>query len=159
MQRRKLSDELKAWIRSIEAMAASHGLDFFPTIFEMVDYEEMNMLAAYQGFPNRYRHWRWGMEYERLAKSYEWGLHKIYELVINTNPCYAYLLEGNSLLDHKLVIAHVYGHCDFFKNNAWFSRTDRKMLDKMASSASKVARIADRHGPEKVEDFLDVITT
>ena len=156
MQRRKLSDELKAWIRSIEAMAASHGLDFFPTIFEMVDYEEMNMLAAYQGFPNRYRHWRWGMEYERLSKSYEWGLHKIYELVINTNPCYAYLLEGNSLLDHKLVIAHVYGHCDFFKNNAWFSRTDRKMLDKMASSASKVARIADRHGPEKVEDFFDV---
>lgn len=156
MQRRKLSEELKAWIRSIEAMAASHGLDFFPTIFEMVDYEEMNMLASYQGFPTRYRHWRWGMEYERMSKSYEWGLHKIYELVINTNPCYAYLLEGNSLLDQKLVIAHVFGHCDFFKNNAWFSRTDRKMLDKMASSASRVDRIADRHGPEKVEDFFDV---
>ena len=148
--------ELKVWIETIEGFARDNGLDFFPTVFEMVDYEQMNMLASYQGFPVRYRHWRWGMEYERMSKSYEWGLHKIYELVINTNPCYAYLLEGNSLLDQKLVIAHVFGHCDFFKNNAWFSRTDRKMLDKMASSASRVDRIADRHGPEKVEDFFDV---
>jgi hypothetical protein len=80
----------------------------------------MNEIAAYGGFPVRYPHWRFGMEYEQLSKSYEYGLSKIYELVINNNPAIAYLLEGNSLVDQKLVMAHVYGHCDFFKNNFCF---------------------------------------
>ncbi len=156
MQTLKLPDELRFWILEIEKVARNFGLDFFPTIFEMVTYEQMNMLAAYDGFPVRYRHWKWGMEYERLSKSYAWGLHKIYEMVINTNPCYAYLLEGNALVDHKLVIGHVYAHCDFFKNNAWFSRTNRKMLDQMANHAAKLARISERYGEEKVEAFIDV---
>ena len=156
MKGRPLSDELRAWIGKIEGIASGYGLDFFPTIFEMVNYEEMNMLASYEGFPIRYRHWRWGMEYERLSKSFAYGLHKIYELVINTDPCYAYLLTSNSNLDHKLVIAHVYGHSDFFKNNAWFAHTDRKMLDTMANNAAKIARLSERHGHEKVEAFVDV---
>lgn len=156
MKGRALGEELSEWIRRIEAVARGLGLDFFPTIFEMVTYEQMNMLASFQGFPVRYRHWKWGMEYERLSKSYEWGLHKIYEMVINSNPCYAYLLEGNALVDQKLVIAHVYAHGDFFKNNAWFAKTDRKMLDRMASHAATIARLADAHGHEAVEDFIDV---
>src|SRR5947209_20412752 len=82
------------------------------------------MVAAYGGFPNRYPHWRYGMEYERLSKSYEYGLSKIYEMVINNNPSYAYLLEGNSLTDQKRVIAHVYGPDHFFKNNYCFRSTD-----------------------------------
>ena len=156
MKARPMTDDLKFWIKRIEKMAADHGLDFFPTIFEMVTYDQMNMMAAYQGFPVRYRHWRWGMDYERLSKSYEYGLQKIYEMVINTNPSYAYLLEGNQVVDQKLVIAHVFGHVDFFKNNYWFSHTDRKMLDKMASNGAKIARISEKHGTEKVEDFIDV---
>ena len=90
----------------------------------MLTYDQMNEIAAYGGFPNRYPHWRFGMEYEQLAKSYEYGLSKIYEMVINNNPSYAYLLEGNSLVDQKLVMAHVYGHVDFFKNNFCFRSTD-----------------------------------
>ncbi len=155
MQGHPLSDELKHWISNIESIARGHGLNFFPTIFEMVNYEQMNMLAAYEGFPVRYRHWKWGMAFERLAKSYTWGLHKIYELVINTNPCYAYLLSSNSLLDHKLVIGHVFAHCDFFKHNAWFSHTDRKMLDTMANHAAKISRLSERFGHERVEQFVD----
>ena len=156
MQRRALSDELQHWIAHIEDIARGYGLDFFPTIFEMVTYEQMNMLAAYQGFPVRYRHWRWGMEYERLAKSYEYGLHKIYEMVINTQPAYTYLLQGNSLIDQKLVIGHVFAHVDFFKNNAWFSRSDRKMLDRMANHAAKFDRIQERHGSDTVEEYIDL---
>jgi stage V sporulation protein R len=155
-QSEPLSDELRAWILRIEDIARGYGLDPFPTIFEMVDYEQMNMFASYEGFPIRYRHWRWGMEYERLSKSFAYGLHKIYELVINTDPCFAYLLNSNTVVDHKLVIAHVYGHSDFFKHNAWFAHTDRKMLDTMANNASKVARLAERHGHEKVEAFIDL---
>jgi spore cortex formation protein SpoVR/YcgB (stage V sporulation) len=80
--------------------------------------------GGYGGFPTRYPHWRFGMEYEQLSKGYSYGLQKIYELVINNDPCYAYLLASNEVTDHKLVMAHVYGHCDFFKNNYWFSQDE-----------------------------------
>ncbi|MGE3760030.1 MAG: SpoVR family protein, partial [Pseudobdellovibrionaceae bacterium] len=106
-------------------------------------------------FPVRYPHWKFGMEYEHLSKSYEYGLSKIYEMVINTDPCYAYLMEGNSMMDQKLVMAHVYGHCDFFKNNIWFSKTNRKMMDVMANHATRIRKYMDRYGQDVVEDFID----
>jgi len=140
----------------MEAHARSYGLDFFETIFELVDYEEMASIAAYGGFPNRYPHWRFGMEYEQLLKSYNYGLSKIYELVINNDPCYAYLLDSNALVDQKLVMAHVYGHCDFFKNNQWFARTNRKMMDELANHGARIRRLMDRHGESEVEDFIDL---
>ncbi|MEO1268468.1 MAG: SpoVR family protein, partial [Myxococcota bacterium] len=87
---------------------------------------------------------------------YAYGLSKIYEMVINNNPCYAYLLEGNNLVDQKTVISHVYGHCDFFKNNYFYSKTNRKMMDEMANHATRVRRYIDRYGIEKVESFIDV---
>jgi stage V sporulation protein R len=152
---RQLPPELRAAQDEIEARARSYGLDFFQTIFEVVDYEEMSMLAAFGGFPLRYPHWRFGAEYEELTKGYAYGLQKIYEMVINTDPCYAYLLHANAFLDQKLVMAHVYGHCDFFKNNAWFAPTNRKMLDEMANHAARVNRYCDRHGAETVEEFVD----
>jgi stage V sporulation protein R len=139
----------------IEEYARGHGLDFFPTIFELVDSDQLNAIAAYGGFPTRYPHWRFGMEYEQLTKGYTYGLQKIYELVINNDPCYAYLMKSNAVTDQKLVMAHVYGHCDFFKNNAWFSSTDRKMMDHMANHGNRIRRYMDRFGVEEVEEFID----
>jgi stage V sporulation protein R len=139
----------------IEGYARDYGLDFYPTIFELVDADQLNAVAAYGGFPTRYPHWRFGMEYEQLSKGYTYGLQKIYELVINNNPCYAYLMRCNGLADQKLVMAHVYGHCDFFKNNYWFSQTDRKMMDEMANHGNRVRRYMDRFGVEEVETFID----
>lgn len=150
-----LSKALQEEQKKIEKLAKSLGLDFFDTVFEMVTYKEMNQIAAYGGFPVRYPHWKFGMDYDSLSKSYEYGLSKIYELVINNDPCYAYLLEGNSFLDQKLVMAHVYGHCDFFKNNKWFSKTNRKMMDEMANHATRIRRYIDHHGLSKVESFID----
>jgi stage V sporulation protein R len=95
------------------------------------------------------------MEYERLSKSYAYGLHRIYEMVINTDPCYAYLLASNRMVDQKMVMAHVYGHVDFFKNNYWFAHTNRKMLDEMANHATRIRRHVERCGLEPVEDFID----
>ena len=140
----------------IEQYAREYKLDFFPQLFEILDYKTMNEVAAYGGFPTRYPHWRFGMEYEQLSKSYSYGLSKIYEMVINNNPCYAYLLEGNSLVDQKLVISHVCAHNDFFKNNYYFSKTNRKMIDEMANHATRVRRYMDRYGVERVEAFIDV---
>ena len=71
----------------------------------MVDYTGMNEIAAYGGFPVRYPHWHFGMEYAKLSKGYAYGLQKIYEMVINNDPCYAYLLKSNDLVDQKLVTA------------------------------------------------------
>jgi stage V sporulation protein R len=139
----------------MEEHARGYNLDFFATIFELVDVEQLNSIASYGGFPTRYPHWRYGMEYERLAKGYAYGLQKIYEMVINNDPCYAYLLNSNALTDHRLVIAHVYGHCDFFKCNYWFSKTNRKMMDEMANHGNRIRRHMDRHGVEQVEDFID----
>jgi stage V sporulation protein R len=150
-----LSPELRDLQDEILGYAEEFGLDCFTTYFEMVDYRQMCEIASYGGFPVRYPHWRFGMEYDHMLKSHTYGLSKIYELVINTDPCYAYLLEGNSLVDQKLVMSHVYGHCDFFKNNSFFAHTDRRMIDEMANNAARVRRYMDRHGVSPVESFID----
>ncbi|MCR9243827.1 MAG: SpoVR family protein [bacterium] len=152
-----LTPELAALRDETRDLAKSYGLDFYEVIFELVDYDELNMIASYGGFPTRYPHWRFGMEYEQLSKSYAYGLSKIYELVINNDPCYAYLMRSNAITEQKLVMAHVYGHCDFFKNNAWFSHTSRKMMDVMANHGSRIRRYMDRYGQERVENFIDLV--
>src|SRR5688572_21936348 len=106
-----LPPHLRVLKDEIEAYARDFGLDFFETIFEVVDADDLNEIAAYGGFPTRYPHWSFGMQYEELKKGYEYGLSKIYEMVINNDPCYAYLMRCNHTVDQKLVMAHVYGHC------------------------------------------------
>ena len=151
-----LPSHLETLRREIRGYAREHGLDFFEVFFEILSYEKMNEIASYGGYPTRYPHWRFGMEYEHYQKSYAYGLHKIYEMVINNDPCTAYLLESNAVVDQKIVMAHVYGHSDFFKNNVWFSKTNRKMLDKMANNATRVRRFMERFGVETVENFIDL---
>ena len=152
---RTLPPQLRDIQLQMESLARGYGLDFFETIFEVLDLEELCMFAAYGGFPVRYPHWRFGAEYDQLLKTHMYGLQRIYEMVINNDPCYAYLLNTNEMVDQKLVIAHVYGHCDFFKNNAWFAQTNRRMLDQMANHATRINRYIDRFGYEKVEEFID----
>jgi len=135
--------------------ARREGLDFYRTVFELLNSDQIAQVAAYGGFPQRYPHWRFGMEYERLRKQHRYGLGRIYEMVINNDPCYAYLLNDNMFVDHKTVIAHVYAHCDFFKNNVWFSKTNRRMMDEMANHATRIRRYAERHGLDTVEEFID----
>lgn len=152
--------------RKIEKYAVDFGLDFFPTLFEVLSFDQMNEVASYGGFPTRYPHWRFGMEYEQLSKSAEYGLSRIYEMVINNTPSVAYLLEGNSQVDQKLVMAHVFGHVDFFKNNFAFAVTDqgvdprtgeplRKWIDTMGNHGAIARRWANRVGIDKVEEFID----
>jgi stage V sporulation protein R len=150
-----LPPDLRVVKEEIETYARDYGLDFYETIFEVVDAEDLNEIAAYGGFPTRYPHWSFGMSYEELRKGYDYGLSKIYEMVINNDPCYAYLMRCNHLVDQKLVMAHVYGHCDFFKNNAYFAHTSRKMMDEMANHGARIRRYVEKHGEDDVELFLD----
>lgn len=150
-----LSPVFRSIQEEIESYAREYGLDFFPVVFESVDFKVMNEVASYSGFPSRYPHWRFGMEYTFMEKSYKYGLHKIYEMVVNSNPCFAYFLKSNKLVDQRTVMAHVYAHCDFFKNNLHFAHTNRKMIDEMANHGSRIQRYIDKYGFDTVEKFLD----
>src|SRR6476661_3813565 len=91
-------------------------------------------------------------EIEEHARGY--GLD-FYETIFNNDPCYAYLMRCNHTVDQKLVMAHVYGHNDFFKNNAYFAHTNRKMMDEMANHGARIRHYAEKYGEDEVESFLD----
>ncbi len=154
---RPISGELLRLKEEIEQYALDYGLEFPEVVFEVCDYDTINILAAQGGFPNRYPHWKFGMEYDRMYKGYAYGMQKIYEMVINTDPCYAYLLNANNTVDQKIVMAHVYAHADFFWNNAWFKNTNRNMMAVMANHGTKIRRYMNRYGQDKVEKFIDTV--
>jgi stage V sporulation protein R len=132
------------------------GLDPYPTHFEVVPASIMYEFGAY-GIPGRFSHWTHGRAYQQIKTMYDYGLSKIYELVINANPAYAFLLENNGLLQNKVVIAHVLGHTDFFKHNAYFAPTSRQMVETASVHADRIRRYEFEHGPQAVEEFLDAV--
>ncbi|MCY6960315.1 SpoVR family protein [Clostridium brassicae] len=113
--------DLEKWNEKIEVIANEVGLDYYPQEFEIISYNDMLAYEVYVGMPSRYPHWSFGKAYERLKTLYKYNLTGLpYEMVINSNPCIAYLMKDNTLLLQILTIAHVYGHNDFFKNNRLF---------------------------------------
>lgn len=150
-----ITQELKEWNEKIRELAKKLNLDFFELAFEMCTAKGMSLFAANEGFPVRYTHWRFGQNYENFLQNEKFGLGKIYELVINNDPSYAYLLNTNSIMEQKLVIAHVYGHSDFFKNNYWFSNTNRDMLNQMKTHAKRIDDYIEKYGQDVVETFID----
>jgi stage V sporulation protein R len=151
----KIHAEVKALITDIEKACRELGLTYAPIVIEFVRYDEISELASYGGFPVRYPHWRWGQEYEELSRGYEFGRHRISEMVVNTDPSQIYVLDSNTLVDNIDVIAHAIGHNDFFTNNVFFEKTNRKMLDKLANHGSRIRKYMARWGKEKVTEFID----
>jgi len=148
--------ELEQAIETITDIATSFGLDFYPMRYEICPADIIYTFGAY-GMPTRFSHWSFGKAFHRMKTHYDLGLSKIYELVINSNPCYAFLLDGNSLIQNKLIVAHVLGHSDFFKNNVRFSRTNRDMVESMSATAERVRGYEIEYGTEAVEKFLDAV--
>jgi stage V sporulation protein R len=146
--------ELEKSIDKIAEVAKGFGLDFYPVRFEICPADIIYTFGAY-GMPTRFSHWSFGKSFHKMKMQYDLNLSRIYELVINANPCYAFLLEGNSLIQNKLVIAHVFAHCDFFKNNASFGRTNRGMVESMAVSAERIRKMEFDYGRPEVERILD----
>ena len=148
--------ELESAIPEIWAVAQRVGLDPFPVHFELVPASIMYEFGAY-GLPGRFSHWTHGRAYQQIKTMYDYGLSKIYELVINANPSYAFLLENNSVLQNKVVAAHVLAHSDFFKNNAYFGHTSRDMVETAAVNAERIRHYEYLHGSAAVEEFLDAV--
>ncbi|KHE73211.1 SpoVR family protein, partial [Halobacillus sp. BBL2006] len=148
--------KLEYAIREITEIAKGFGLDFYPMRYEVCPDDIIYTFGAY-GMPTRFSHWSFGKQYYKMKIQYDLGLSKIYELVINSNPCYAFLLNSNSLIQNKLIVAHVLAHCDFFKNNARFQNTKRDMVESMAATAERIAAYDKLYGKEEVESFLDAV--
>jgi stage V sporulation protein R len=147
--------ELKKILPEIYKKVSDFGCDFYPTVVEMLTYDEISEIAAYGGFPVRYPHWRWGMEYEELQRGYMHGMHKIYEMVVNSRPVYLYCLDSNTLVDNVTVVAHALGHADFFKNNIYFSQTSQNMMNQLANHGTRIREYMSRWGKERVTEFID----
>lgn len=152
---REIKDLEKAMERIWE-IALNMGLDPFPVNFEIVPATVMYEIGSY-ALPGRFSHWTFGKAYHKMKTMYDFGLSRIYEVVINTNPAYGFLLETNSPLQNKLVIAHVLGHVDFFKHNAYFSRTNRRMVDEVNIHAQRIEEYEFKYGRKTVEEFLDSV--
>jgi stage V sporulation protein R len=148
--------ELEKALEQIWDVARRFGLDPFPTRFEVVPATVMYEIGSY-ALPGRYSHWTFGKAYHRMKTMYDFGLSKIYEVVINTNPSYGFLMETNSPVQNKLVMSHVLGHVDFFKNNAYFSRTNRRMVETVSAHSGRMAEYEFRYGRKTVERFLDAV--
>jgi stage V sporulation protein R len=148
--------ELEKAVEQIWDVALQFGLDPYPTNFEIVPATVMYEVGSY-ALPGRYSHWTFGKAYHRMKTMYDFGLSKIYEVVINTNPAYGFLLETNSPIQNKLVIAHVLGHVDFFKNNTYFSKTNRRMVESVSTHAQRMMEYEFKYGRKNVERFLDAV--
>lgn len=151
---------LEEWNEIIENKATELGLEFYPQEFEIIGFNEMLGYEAYVGMPSKYPHWSYGKAYDKNKTLYSLNMTGLpYEMVINSNPCLAYLMRENTLLLQILTMAHVYGHNDFFANNRLFVQgTNAKSVLEMFKLDAEIIRnyINDPSiGYERVEKVLD----
>jgi stage V sporulation protein R len=147
---RRIADELEEPVREAGALARKLGLEPFPVNYWIVDNDEMNQLIAYDGFQERYPHWRWGMKFDRQRKTNQFLGGKAFEIVNNDDPANAFLQESNSLADQKAVITHVEAHSDFFAKNRWFGL----FTDARGSAGVDAAAMLSAHA-RRIELFID----
>lgn len=142
-------------IKILEKMAEDIKLDPYPINYEVVSQETMLEVISY-GLPTRARHWSYGQSYDYQKMQGEMGFSKIYEVVLNNNPSYAFLLDTNSDIANTMVAAHVIGHVHFFKNNYLFKQTDNKMVYHAAERAQRIEEYIQKYGIDAVERVMDI---
>ncbi len=143
----------------IAKCAEEFGLETYPNQIEVISAEQMMDAYSSVGMPVGYHHWSFGKQFLNTAKSYQRGqMGLAYEIVINSDPCIAYLMEENTLPMQALVIAHAcYGHNSFFRNNYLFRTwTDASaIIDYLVFARNYVSECEERYGVEAVEEILD----
>jgi stage V sporulation protein R len=155
--------DLEEWDQRISEKVEAFGLKCYPQEFEICDHNQMLSSMAYSGAPSHYPHWSYGKTYEKQKTLYDYGVTGLpYEMVINSNPCLAYLMRDNSLLLQILTIAHVYAHNDFFKNNFTFRTTHAEYtIDTFKTHGDRIRSYIEDPSIslEKVEELLDAAHT
>lgn len=145
-------------ITRLEGLARDRGLAFDPVIFQMTDSDEIAEVAS-MGLPNRFIHWYWGGTYKELVTQQSKEVFTILELVLNTVPSHAFLRSTNTYLQNVLVIAHVFGHADFFANNHWYRKSNKNMLNATEQHARLIRSYETHYGQERIEKLLDALLT
>ncbi|MHB8493790.1 MAG: SpoVR family protein [Casimicrobiaceae bacterium] len=152
-------DLLERYDSAIAGVAAEFGLDTYPNQVEVITSEQMLDAYASSGLPIGYPHWSYGKEFIRNEQAYRNGMQGLaYEIVINSDPCIAYLMEENTAATQALVIAHAcYGHNSFFKGNHLFRQWTQAdaILDYLVFARRYVMECEERHGAGAVEEVLD----
>lgn len=150
---------LQAYDREIARLAKDFKLDTYPNQLEVISAEQMMDSYASVGMPIGYSHWSFGKHFMGVEKSYQRGeMGLAYELVINSNPCIAYLMEENTMAMQALVIAHAcYGHNSFFKNNYLFKMwtSADAIIDYLVFARNYISECEERYGIDEVETLLD----
>ena len=139
--------------------ANEFGLDTYPNQIEIITAEQMMDAYSSVGMPLGYKHWSYGKQFVLTEKNYRRGqMGLAYEIVINSDPCIAYLMEENTAMMQALVIAHAaYGHNSFFKGNYLFRTwtSADAIIDYLLFARNYVAECEEQYGEENVELFLD----
>lgn len=152
-------DKIRAYDREIARVAKNFQLDTYPNQIELITSEQMMDAYSSSGMPLNYNHWSFGKQFVQTQQQYQRGqMGLAYEIVINSNPCIAYLMEENTMMMQALVIAHAcYGHNSFFKGNYLFKTwTDASaIVDYLLFAKNYIAKCEQRYGFEAVEDILD----
>ena len=152
-------DLIERYDREIARVAESYRLDTYPNQVEIISAEQMMDAYASNGMPIGYYHWTFGKRFLATEQVYKrGGMGLAYEIVINSNPCIAYLLEENTMPMQALVIAHAsYGHNSFFKGNYLFPTWTQPdaIIDYLLFAKQYIAACEQRHGEEEVERVLD----
>ncbi len=150
---------IEAYDRELARLAAGHGLDTYPSQIEIISAEQMMDAYASVGMPVGYHHWSFGKRFLDVERRYKRGqMGLAYEIVINSDPCIAYLMEENSMMMQILVLAHAaYGHNSFFKNNYLFRQWTAAdaIIDYLVFAKNYIARCEQKYGVEAVEEILD----
>lgn len=150
---------IEEYDREIARIASDFGLDTYPNQIEVITSEQMMDAYASVGMPLNYHHWSYGKQFVETEQRYKRGqMGLAYEIVINSNPCIAYLMEENTMTMQALVIAHAcYGHNSFFKGNYLFQTwTDASaIVDYLVFAKHFIAQCEERHGIDEVESILD----
>ncbi len=150
----RVDSRLKSALPHILEIANEFTLDPFPTKFEVVPSNVMYEIASY-GLLERYVHWTHGRDFWIMKTGYDRGRSKLYEVVTNSDPSWAYLLENNIPIENMFVMAHVLGHTDFFKHNYLFQKTRRDMNLAASLYAQRIDGYIYDKGIDRVEKVLD----
>lgn len=152
-------EALEQYDHAIGRVAARYQLDCYPHVLEVISTEQMMDAYASIGMPVYYHHWSFGKHFLATENRYKRGqMGLAYEIVINSDPCIAYLMEENTLPMQALVIAHAaYGHNSFFKGNHLFKQwtSADAIVDYLVFAKQFIARCEEQHGVNAVERLLD----
>ena len=152
-------DMLAQYETEIDRIAKEYKLDIYPNQIEVITAEQMMDAYASIGMPINYTHWSFGKKFIQNEQQYRRGqMGLAYEIVINSNPCIAYLMEENTITMQALVMAHAcYGHNSFFKGNYLFQTwTDASsIIDYLVFAKNYIAKCEQKYGYEEVEQTLD----